>query len=230
MNPAHRALSIVLLLSFASATAGADAPAPRTENEKLNYSVGHQVGTDFRRNGVELEAEQLVQGVRDALKDAEPKISQQEMQKTLTVFKSKIDAADKQRRGAQYKADLKAGREFLEANGKKEGVVTLPGGVQYRVLKEGAGASPAKQDNVSIHYSGSQINGSEFYTTRKGGKPQIVMVGNMIPGIRDALVRMRPGDRWQIFVPGELGYAAGNPLYGKTVIFDVELLEVNPKR
>lgn len=230
MKIPSRALSFLLLILLPAAGFAAGAGSvPKTENEKLNYSVGNQVGGDFRKQGVELEADFLIQGIRDAMEQAPSKVSPLEMQKTLSILKSRIDAAERQRKGTQYKADLKAGREFLEANGKKEGVVTLPSGIQYRIVREGAGRSPAKHDNVAIHYSGMQIEGGEFYTTRKGGKPQVVLVGNMIPGVREALVLMKEGDRWLVYVPGELGYASANPLYGKTVIFDIELIRVNPE-
>jgi FKBP-type peptidyl-prolyl cis-trans isomerase FklB len=171
----------------------------------------------------------LVQGIQDAMGDGAPQVSKSEMQKALAMLKSRITASEQQRKSAQYEADRKEGRAFLAENGKKEGVVSLPGGIQYRVIREGAGDPPALSDNVTVHYTGAFIDGKEFYTTRNAGTPQNIMVGNLIPGMSEVVRLMKPGSRWQAFIPAEKGYAGGNPLYGKTVIFDIELIQVHPK-
>lgn len=220
--------SLILVFLLGGIASGNELP-PKTENEKLNYSVGYQIGGDFRRQGVELDTEAMVRGIRDGQGGSAPKLDQKEMQKVLAVLKSKVTAAERQRKSAQYEADIKEGKSFLEANAKKEGVVSLPGGTQYREIRGGSGRSPAKTDNVVLHYTGTLANGSEFFTTRKAGKPQETMVGNLIPGMRDVVLRMKEGDRWLAFVPGELGYGGGNPLYGKTVVFDIELVQVRPE-
>lgn len=219
-----------LLVTIALSTVALAAP-PATEKEKTNYAVGYQVGGDFKRQGIELDTEQLVQGIRDAQSGGKSQMPQGEMNRVLAVLKARVTAGTQQRKGVKFEADMKEGRAFMEANAKKAGVVTLPSGIQYKVVKEGSGAAPGLLDNVSIRYTGKLIGGNEFYSNRNAPEPASVAVGNFIPGMREAILLMKEGARWQAFVPGgELGYAPGNPLYGKTVIFDIELLKVNPTK
>jgi FKBP-type peptidyl-prolyl cis-trans isomerase FklB len=152
------------------------------------------------------------------------------MQKMLSTLKARISAGERQRKGSQYEADIKEGQAFLAANAKAEGVVSLSNGLQYKVVREGSGRTPGSFDNVSIRYTGMLIGGSEFYTTRNAPEPQNIMVGNFIPGMRELVQRMKEGARWQMFIPAEMGYASGNPLYGKTLIFDVELIRIHPTK
>lgn len=206
------------------------AAPPATEKEKTNYAVGYQIGGDFRRQGIELDAEQLVQGIRDAQMGGKTQMPQAEMTRMLSILKSRVTAGTQARKGVKFEADMKEGRAFMEANAKMAGVVTLPNGVQYRVVREGSGPVPALLDNVSVRYTGRLAGGSEFYSNRKAPEPASLAVGNFIPGMRDVIMLMKEGARFEAFVPGgELGYAPGNPLYGKTVVFDIELLKVNPK-
>jgi FKBP-type peptidyl-prolyl cis-trans isomerase FklB len=121
-------------------------------------------------------------------------------------------------------------REFMEKNAKQKGVVTLPSGVQYRVLKDGSGKQPKEQDKVSLIYRGSLINGKEFGNTDQDGKPapKVFPLASLVPGMREAISHMKEGTKWQVFVPPELGFDASTPLYRKVTIVDVELVAVNP--
>lgn len=121
-------------------------------------------------------------------------------------------------------------REFMEKNAKQKGVVTLPSGVQYRVLKDGSGKQPKEQDKVALIYRGSLINGKEFGNTDQNGKPvpKVFPLTSLVPGMREAISHMKEGTKWQVFVPPELGFDASTPLYRKVTIVDVELVAVNP--
>jgi FKBP-type peptidyl-prolyl cis-trans isomerase FklB len=223
------AISAAALVStlFAGLALAEDRP-PLTENEKINYAVGYQMGTDFKNQGLELDAAMLVQGIRNALEGSTPKIPRPEMQKSLGILKSKITASEQKRKSAQYKTDLMEGKAFLEANAKKEGVLLLPEGLQYKVLKEGSGNSPGLLDNVVVQFTGTLINGSEFYTTRNAGTVPPILVGNLLPGMREVVQRMKPGGRVTAYIPADLGYSAGHPLYGKTTIFEIDLVGIAP--
>ncbi len=121
-------------------------------------------------------------------------------------------------------------REFLEKNAKQQGVLTLASGVQYRVLKDGAGKQPKEGDKVALIYHGALVNGSEFGNTDKDGKPsaKVFPLTSLVPGMREAISHMSEGAKWQVFVPPQLGFDATTPLYRKVTVFDVELVAVNP--
>ncbi len=121
-------------------------------------------------------------------------------------------------------------REFMEKNAKQKGIVTLPSGVQYRVLKEGAGKQAKEEDKVALIYRGTLINGKEFGNTDQDGKPvpKTFPVASLVPGMREAISHMKEGAKWQVFVPPQLGFDASTPLYRKVTIVDVELVAVNP--
>jgi FKBP-type peptidyl-prolyl cis-trans isomerase FklB len=200
------------------------------ETDRVNYSLGYQIGGDFKRQGVEIRPELVVKGIQDALSEAEPMITQEEMDKALVDLKRKI-VADEQ--AAQKKAsdeNLAAGRAFLEENSKKEGVKTLPSGLQYRVIKEGTGAIPSATDTVTVHYRGTLIDGTEFDSSYSREEPATFQANRVIDGWKEALQLMKAGGKWQLFIPAELAYGArsvGDKIKSNsTLIFEVELLSV----
>jgi FKBP-type peptidyl-prolyl cis-trans isomerase FklB len=179
---------------------------------------------------VEIRPELVVKGIQDALSEAEPMITQEEMDKALVDLKRKI-VADEQ--AAQKKAsdeNLAAGRAFLEENSKKEGVKTLPSGLQYRVIKEGTGAIPSATDTVTVHYRGTLIDGTEFDSSYSREEPATFQANRVIDGWKEALQLMKAGGKWQLFIPAELAYGArsvGDKIKSNsTLIFEVELLSV----
>ena len=200
------------------------------ETDRVNYSLGYQIGGDFKRQGVELSPELVVKGIQDALSGIEPMMTPAEMNRTLVDLKRKI-VADEQ--AAQKKAsdeNLAAGRAFLEENSKKEGVKTLPSGLQYRVIKEGTGAIPSATDTVTVHYRGTLIDGTEFDSSYSREEPATFQANRVIDGWKEALQLMKAGGKWQLFIPAELAYGArsvGDKIKSNsTLIFEVELLSV----
>ncbi len=193
------------------------------ETKKINYSVGYQIGGDFRRQGWELDAELLVLGIRDALGQAEPLLPPEQMNATLANLKKKIVV--EQRETARL-----ADAAFLAANAGKAGVVILPGGVQYKVIKQGAGKQPTLKDSVTIRYRVSRVNGREIATGYPDSGPKTYPLQKALPGLQKVLPLMAEGALWQIVLPpgpalGTRGEALEN---AGVLIYELELVSVEP--
>ena len=209
----------------------------KTEQDRLNYAVGRQIGVDFRQHRVELQAPALVQGVRDALGSGEALMSEEEMEKVLVAFKNRIEAHQhaemKRTITSTAQGDIARGRAFFAENAKKPGVTVLPSGLQYKVLHSGKSrrqASPPADGKVIINYQARLIGGRPFATSYKQGKavPQTYALTELAPGMQEGLKRMKQGDQWELFVPSELGVPRGKgPMEMRPIIFDVELVGLN---
>ena len=144
-------------------------------------------------------------------------------------LKRKIETsqrAQKQQMAEKYRAD---GEAFLAANARQEGVVTLPSGLQYKVLEQGTGSSPGPGDKVEVHYRSTLIDGTEFHNSFQGeGEPETLHVSGVIRGLTEALQLMREGAKWQLFIPADLAYARRGPLADRTVIYEIELISIEP--
>jgi FKBP-type peptidyl-prolyl cis-trans isomerase FklB len=186
----------------------AEVPDLEDEKQKLSYSIGYQVGGDFRRQGLEIEPELVVKGVLDALAGSEPLMTPEEMRQALTELTQQLAATAKQQREEQAGKNLAEGQAFLAENAKKEGVKTLPSGLQYQVLNEGEGDPPAATDTVTVHYRGTLIDGNEFDSSYVRGEPATFPLDRVIPGWTEGLQLMRPGAKYRLFVPPELAYGS----------------------
>jgi FKBP-type peptidyl-prolyl cis-trans isomerase FklB len=216
-----------VVLSVLSASLSAD-EALNLDNEtaRINYSLGYQIGGDFKRQDVDMDAEAVVQGISDALTGAKPKMSQAEMTTTLMELKRKV-VAQQQKRGVENELKyLAEGKEFMEENAKKEGVITTESGLQYKVIEPGSGKSPGPQDQVTVHYRGSFIDGKEFDSSFKKKKPATFAVNRVIKGWSEGLQLMKQGGKSQLYIPQNLAYGSRGPLAHRTLIFEVELLAV----
>jgi FKBP-type peptidyl-prolyl cis-trans isomerase len=224
--------AIVLGATFLSGICFAADPA-RLDNakDKINYSIGYQIGGDLQRKGIDLDTDLLVKGIRDAVGKKEPLMPPEEMRATLEELKKQATLAARKEWSEKARKNLEQGEAFLAGNGKKEGVVTLPGGLQYRVIAEGTGKSPVAADNVTVHYRGTLIDGTEFDSSYKRNKPATFRVDQVIPGWAQALPKMKEGAKWMLFVPAKLAYGARGAGSGippnSTLVFSVELLSVN---
>ena len=214
------------------ASVAAEAPKLGDEKQKLGYSVGYQVGGDFRRQGLEIDPELVVRGVLDAQAGAEPQMTPGEMRETLTELKQQAAAAATQQREEQAVKNRAEGEAFLAENAKREGVSTLPSGLQYQVLSKGEGDPPGATDTVTVHYRGTLIDGTEFDSSYGRGEPATFPLDRVIPGWTEGLQLMRPGAKYRLFVPPELAYGerGGSSKIGpnSTLVFEVELLSVQP--
>jgi len=196
---------------------------------KESYSLGYEFGGNLKRDGVDADMDVLFSGAKDAVEGKKPQLRADEMRAALKDLRERA-VVEKRRRYEELKArDLQEGRAFLEANKAKEGVRTLPSGLQYTVIKEGDGPSPKADDQVKIHYSGRLIDGTEFDSSYSRRTPSVITVSAVIPGWTEALQMMKAGSKWQIVVPSELGYkdrGFGHIPPNSTLIFDLELLSI----
>jgi FKBP-type peptidyl-prolyl cis-trans isomerase FklB len=214
------------LLALGITCAPAAALELRNDNDKISYSVGYQMGGDFKRQKVELNAAALVKGIEDALAEQQPLLAPEEMQKTLVELKKRVVAGQEEARQQARARYLAEGQAFFTENAKKEGVVTLPSGLQYRIIKSGAGAKPQASDTVSVNYRATFINGTEFDSSFRDGKPATFRLDSVIPGLREGLLLMEPGSHWQLFLPAAIAFGEQGPMADRPVIFDLEFLEI----
>jgi FKBP-type peptidyl-prolyl cis-trans isomerase FklB len=201
-----------------------------TETDRISYSLGYQLGDDFKRQSVGLDAGAMLRGIGDASAGAAPQLSQEEMAGILSDLKGRISAAQREDARARFERKKKEagekrdkGRAFLAENADKPGVKTMPSGLQYKVITAGTGKKPGSQDTVTVNYRGTLINRHEFDSSYRRGQPATFRVDGVIKGWTQALQMMREGARWQLFVPPDLAYGERGPLANETLIFEVEL-------
>ncbi len=224
----------VLSFVFLASTAVAADKEIKTEKEKRSYSMGYTIGTnisrDFKNQSIDVDNESLARGITDALSGQKAVLSEKEMHDAITGFQKEV----MEQRAAKVKElaekNKKEGDEFLAANKNKPGVVTLPDGLQYKILTEGTGAMPKAADKVKVNYKGTFINGTEFDSSYKRGEPAVFAVNSVIKGWTEALQLMKEGSTWQVFVPSDLAYGergAGNVIGpNQTLIFQIELVSI----
>lgn len=216
----------VLLFPVCSA---ADGPELSDQKDRVSYSIGYQIGRDFKRQGTAIDPEAVVKGVQDALSGVEAPMSQEEMGAALLELRRRPTETQRVESQRQDQRSLLEGKSLLAENAKKPGVVTLPSGLQYKVIREGTGRSPEPTDTVTVNYRGTLIDGSEFDSSYRRGKPATFRVDGVIPGWTEALQLMKDGAKWQLFIPPELAYGdkrTGNIEPNSTLIFEVELISV----
>lgn len=200
---------------------------------RLSYSIGNQIGGDFKRQGIDIEPQIVLQGIQDAMEGVAPAMSEEEMQSTLVALQKSVIESQKKKVAEVAAKNLEAGRTFLVQNGKKADIITLPSGLLYKIISEGAGESPSATDVVEVNYLGTLIDGTEFDSSYKRGKAAQFRVDKVIKGWTEAFQLMRAGGKWQLFIPPELAYGsrrAGGIEPNSTLIFDVELLAILNKR
>lgn len=224
-------VAVAIIVGALAGTAQAqDKPSLKSDKEKVSYSIGLDIGANFKRQSVDMDTKALAAGIADGLSGAKPALSEDEVRKVLADFQQQMRT--RMAAAAQQVADdnKKKGEAFLADNKKKKGVVTLPSGLQYKVLKESKGAKPKATDTVSVHYVGTLIDGTEFDSSIKRGEPASFPVNGVIKGWTEALQLMPVGSKWQLFIPTDLAYGmqGAGPQVGPNamLLFDVELLEI----
>ena len=224
-------LSLVLAASQVFA-APEKADTPTTELEKQSYSIGFDFGKNIQQRLTDLGLPAFVKGLEDAYNQAEPKLSQEDMQAAIQVYREKMMATQQQEMAAKGAENKKASDEFLAANTVKKGVVTLPSGLQYTILADGTGKMPVSSDTVTVHYRGTLISGEEFDSSYRRDTPASFPVTGVIAGWTEALQLMKEGAKWQLFIPPELAYGERGPGSigpNSMLIFEVELIEIGAK-
>lgn len=215
---------MVSLTSFAQD----QTPQLKDTKDKASYSIGLNIGMNFKKQGVDLNPDALLAGVKDAISGKKPALSEAESREVMNNFSKEM--ADKQK--AMADKNLETGKKFLEENKKKEGVKTTPSGLQYKVIKEGNGPQPKAADTVTVDYRGTLIDGTEFDSSYKRGQPATFPLNGVIKGWTEGLQLMKTGGKYQFFIPSDLAYgqrAMGPDITpNSTLIFEVELKSVQP--
>ncbi len=223
---------LTLVMTALPALASAqEAPALATEKDRLSYAMGMDLGNQLRTRSVDIDPAVFGRGLMDALSGGKTLLTEQEARAAIAELQKAMmvkQAAAAKVAGEKNKAE---GEAFLAANKAKEGVVTLPSGLQYKILKAGDGRKPTEADTVECHYRGSLIDGTEFDSSyRRGQSVTLKMKGGVIPGWAEALLLMPVGSKWQIVVPPRLAYgergagAAIGP--NATLVFEIELVAI----
>ena len=218
-------LSSFILLIFTTTTV--ISAEISTEKQKLSYAMGIYFSQSIVNQNIDMDVDAFIQAITDSLNKSELKLSQAEIQNALTAYQQQLAA----KRNASADGNKASSLKFLENNKKKDGVVVLDSGLQYKVIKQGDGAKPNKNSTVKVHYHGTLIDGKVFDSSYDRGQPITLPLNQVIKGWQEALPLMNVGSKWQIYVPAELAYGergAGSSIgANETLIFDIELLAVN---
>lgn len=200
-----------------------------SDMKKVSYALGSQMATNFNAQGVELDVEAFVQGLKDGFNDAST-MTPEEMNQVIMAFQTEFREIQEAKRKEKAESNKGEATAYLEKNKARAEVKTTDSGLQYEVLASGDGKSPSATDRVSVHYTGKLIDGTVFDSSVERGTPAEFPVNGVIKGWTEALQLMKVGDKWRLFVPPDLGYgergAGAKILPNSMLIFDVELLEI----
>jgi FKBP-type peptidyl-prolyl cis-trans isomerase FklB len=206
---------------------------PEPDRAELSYALGYEAGLDLGQRKLDVDLATILRGVQDGYSRKKPEYSPQTMQRVLQAMQSRMVAEARAAYQKLAATNLQKARAFFAENGKKQGVTTLPSGVQYKVLdgKDGS-KSPTIDSEVTLQYRGQFLDGTVFADTADSGKPAVFPVNRMIPGWRQIITRMHVGDHWQVFVPPDQAYGIRGDLPrigpNETLVFDIRLLGVKP--
>jgi FKBP-type peptidyl-prolyl cis-trans isomerase FklB len=221
-----------LALTANAQTAAPQATAPQTPIDKRSYAIGVQVAEGIKSQVVDVNPAMVSQGLRDALAGTKLLMSDEEIGAAITALQADMQKKQEQARTAILEKNKKDGDDFLAANGKKEGVVSLPSGLQYKILTPGQGPKPTDDDTVVCNYRGTLLSGQEFDSSY-GREPATFGVKDVIPGFREAVKLMQAGAKWQVFIPASLAYGergAGNAIEpNSALVFEIELISIKGK-
>jgi len=205
----------------------------KTDKDKASYAVGLSVGKSLQRDSIDVDPNIVAQGMKDVLAGGKVLMTDDEAKAAMIALKAAAQKNQEAKMSQAGDANKKEGDAFLAANKTKDGVVTLPSGLQYKILTAGTGAKPTAADTVICNYKGTLINGKEFDASSRHGGPATFPVSGVIKGWTEALQLMPVGSKWQLFIPPDLAYgqrgAGGDIGPGATLIFEVELVSIKAK-
>jgi FKBP-type peptidyl-prolyl cis-trans isomerase FklB len=217
----------------AEASKAGAAPALDTDKAKTSYAIGMNVGRSLKFNGVDVDTALVLRGLKDELSGNQTLLSDEEAKTMLVKLQQEMRAKREAEMKALADANKKEGDAFLAANKSKPGVVTLPSGLQYKVIKQGTGPKPVATDTVVCNYRGTLLNGKEFDSSYKRRQPATFPVSRVIKGWTEILQLMPVGSEYQVFIPAELAYGMQSPSAeiapNSTLIFDIDLLSIQQK-
>lgn len=224
----------ILLVAIAAGCTAEEAVVKLDQpKQRISYTIGLNIGRDFVSQDVDIDTAALMAGVRDGLGGQKPRLSDDEMLAEVKTFREAMMAKQEAKQKELATKNQTEGAAFLAKNAKEPGVVVRESGLQYKVLKEGAGPMPKADSIVSVHYRGTLLDGSEFDSSYERNEPLTLPVGGVIPGWTEALTLMKEGSKWQLYIPAALAYgeAGAPPAIGPnaTLLFEVELLSAAAK-
>jgi FKBP-type peptidyl-prolyl cis-trans isomerase FklB len=207
-------------------------PLFANNNDTISYIIGADIAHSFAKNDLELNKDLVFKGFADGQAKTDTLFSQEQIGTIMNAWQTEMSAKKAAVAEKEMAKNVKAGEDYLAANKVKEGVIVLPSGLQYKVLKAGAGESPDDNDVVKVHYTGTLIDGTVFDSSRERGEPIEFPVNGVIPGWTEALKLMKPGSQMMLYIPANLAYGdkkTGPIPEGSTLVFDVELLSFEKK-
>jgi FKBP-type peptidyl-prolyl cis-trans isomerase FklB len=220
----------VMALGMTAAFAATDAASLTTDKEKLSYSIGADLGKNFKSQGIDINPEALAKGMQDGMSGTQLILTEQQMKDVLNKFQKELMAKRSAELNKKSDENKVKGEAFLAQNKAKTGITVLPSGLQYKIIEAGKGAKPGKTDTVTVEYTGHLIDGTVFDSTEKTGKPATFQVSQVIPGWTEALQLMPAGSTWEIYVPSTLAYgprSVGGPIGpNETLVFKIHLISV----
>jgi len=223
-------MAMCAVVALSGASFAGDAPELKTDKERISYSIGMDIGGNLKRGSVEVDPDLLAKGLKDSYGGGKTILTEEQARQAIADFQKTLMAKRAETMKKLSEKNKVDGEKFLAENAKKEGVKTLPSGLQYREIAPGTGKSPKATDTVTTQYKGTMIDGTEFDSSYKRGQPATFPVSGVIPGWTEALQLMREGAKWQLFVPPNLAYGekgAGQVIGpGATLIFEVELISI----
>ncbi len=225
---AATALGVLLLANQVNAE---ENQVLKTQKDKVSYSIGMDIGNSLKKQTVDVDPALVARGILDTYTGGKTLMSDDEFRETMMAIQKEMVAKQMERAKELSEKNKKDGEAFLAENKKKEGVITLPSGLQYKVIKEGTGEKPKSTDTVTVNYRGALIDGTEFDSSFRSGQPLTLPVDGVIAGWTEALQLMKTGSKFQLFIPSNLAYGeqgAGRGVIGPnaTLIFEVELLSI----
>lgn len=230
-----RLFAAMIMLTYLAACAPEEASSAAelkldTPKNRISYTIGVNIGQDFKSQNMDVDPDLLLMGLKDTLSGKELQLTEEEMVQEIQNFQQEMQAkmaAEMEEKAAENKA---SGEAFLAENAKQEGVVVTESGLQYKIIEPGQGDSPGPADVATVHYRGTLIDGTQFDSSYDRGQPASFPVGGVIAGWSEALQLMKPGAKWQLSIPAELAYGergAGQDIGpNSTLLFDVELISV----
>jgi len=227
-------IAVVGILFFVSHVSADENLMLKHQKDKISYIIGLDIGSNFKKQSIDIDPDILLKGMKDALAGKKAALSEEEIRETKAAFQKEMKAKQEEIAKKLGEKNKKEGEAFLAENKKKEGVKTLPSGLQYKVIKAGKGKKPNLTDTVKTHYKGTLIDGTEFDSSYRRGQPATFSVNGVIPGWTEALQLMEEGAKWQLFIPSHLAYGdrgAGHIIGpNATLIFEIELISIEEKK
>jgi FKBP-type peptidyl-prolyl cis-trans isomerase FklB len=226
-----KTIAVIIVCALLATAGSAQTKNPlKTTKDTVSYGIGLEIGKNFKRQEVSISVDAFMRGIKDGMGSGPSAIPDVALQSCMESFGKEMMAKQAAKSRAVGDANRKAGETYLSANKKKEGVVVLPDGIQYRIIKAGSGEKPSADKTVVCHYRGTLVDGKEFDSSYSRGEPAEFPIANVIKGWQEILVLMPVGSKWEVVIPSELAYGeqARGDVIGpnSTLVFEIELLSI----